>query len=156
MADDRQNALALKTAALATTKSLFQTCSTLRKRLRCVEDFQPFLGKHITPCVADGRPTTRSRTSRRSIPHVSYLPTRIPAMPSIQSTHTHIHRPFFATLCQRPSPQTDRIRFPSVHTFTRRSQELGQTSGKCQNLSKIHRHVLYGNEAKDTGRALAW
>jgi cell division control protein 24 len=39
-----QNALALKTAALASTKSLYQTCSTLRKRLRCVDDFAPFLG----------------------------------------------------------------------------------------------------------------
>ncbi|CAD6580183.1 MAG: hypothetical protein TREMPRED_002681, partial [Tremellales sp. Tagirdzhanova-0007] len=38
-----QNALALKTAALSSTKSLYQTCSALRRRLRCVEDFAPFL-----------------------------------------------------------------------------------------------------------------
>ncbi|KAK4685467.1 cell division control protein 24, partial [Tremellales sp. Uapishka_1] len=38
-----QNALALKTAALSSTRSLYQTCSTLRKRLRCVEEFAPFL-----------------------------------------------------------------------------------------------------------------
>ncbi|WWD19582.1 hypothetical protein CI109_104043 [Kwoniella shandongensis] len=43
MPSNPQNALALKTAALSSTKSLYQTCSILRKRLRCVEDFQPFL-----------------------------------------------------------------------------------------------------------------
>ena len=45
----RQNALALKTAALGSTKSLYQTCTTLRKRLRCVEDFSPFLRELIPP-----------------------------------------------------------------------------------------------------------
>ncbi|ORX40656.1 hypothetical protein BD324DRAFT_13354 [Kockovaella imperatae] len=43
MPSNPQNALALKTAALSSTKSLYQTCSHLRKRLRCVEDFSPFL-----------------------------------------------------------------------------------------------------------------
>ncbi|WVN86432.1 uncharacterized protein L203_101596 [Cryptococcus depauperatus CBS 7841] len=39
-----QNALALKTAALSTsTRSLYQICSILRKRLLCVEGFPPFL-----------------------------------------------------------------------------------------------------------------
>ncbi|KAL7418470.1 Guanine nucleotide exchange factor for Cdc42p [Cryptotrichosporon argae] len=38
-----QNALALKTAALSSTKSLFQMATGLRKRLRNVEDFGPFL-----------------------------------------------------------------------------------------------------------------
>ncbi|WVW86111.1 hypothetical protein I302_108151 [Kwoniella bestiolae CBS 10118] len=43
MPSNKTNALALKTAALSSTKSLYQTCSILRKRLRCVEDFQAFL-----------------------------------------------------------------------------------------------------------------
>ncbi|WWC94759.1 hypothetical protein V866_001608 [Kwoniella sp. B9012] len=43
MPSHKTNALALKTAALSSTKSLYQTCSILRKRLRCVEDFQAFL-----------------------------------------------------------------------------------------------------------------
>ncbi|WVR07728.1 hypothetical protein IAU60_004771 [Kwoniella sp. DSM 27419] len=43
MPSNKTNALALKTAALSSTKSLYQTCSILRKRLRCVEDFHPFL-----------------------------------------------------------------------------------------------------------------
>ncbi|WVF73048.1 hypothetical protein IAT40_007866 [Kwoniella sp. CBS 6097] len=43
MPSNKTNALALKTAALSSTKSLYQTCSILRKRLRCVEGFQPFL-----------------------------------------------------------------------------------------------------------------
>lgn len=102
-ADVRQNALALKTAALATTKSLFQTCSTLRKRLRCVEDFQPFLGKScVLGFKLTDRPATWSRTSRCGIAYVSHISTWIPALPSLQFTHTHIHRPFFATLCQCP------------------------------------------------------
>ncbi|WVQ84699.1 hypothetical protein IAT38_006855 [Cryptococcus sp. DSM 104549] len=43
MPPNPQNALALKTAALSSTRSLYQTCSILRKRLRCVEGFEPFL-----------------------------------------------------------------------------------------------------------------
>ncbi|ODN92150.1 cell division control protein 24 [Cryptococcus wingfieldii CBS 7118] len=44
MPSNPQNALALKTAALSTsTRSLYQTCSILKKRLMCVEGFQPFL-----------------------------------------------------------------------------------------------------------------
>nr|XP_018260932.1 cell division control protein 24 [Kwoniella dejecticola CBS 10117]OBR83090.1 cell division control protein 24 [Kwoniella dejecticola CBS 10117] len=43
MPSNKTNALALKTAALSSTKSLYQTCSILRKRLRCVDDFQAFL-----------------------------------------------------------------------------------------------------------------
>ncbi|TXT05950.1 hypothetical protein VHUM_03711 [Vanrija humicola] len=43
MPPNPQNALALKTAALSSTKTLFQMASGLRKRLRSVEDFAPFL-----------------------------------------------------------------------------------------------------------------
>ncbi|ORY33491.1 hypothetical protein BCR39DRAFT_580839 [Naematelia encephala] len=43
-----QNTLALKTAALSSTRSLYQTCSTLRKRLRMVDDFSPFLDQPST------------------------------------------------------------------------------------------------------------
>lgn len=38
-----QNALALKTAALSSTKTLFQMASSLKKRLRMLDDFAPFL-----------------------------------------------------------------------------------------------------------------
>lgn len=48
----RQNALALKTAALSSTKSLFQMASSLRKRLRNVEDFAPFLGELLAAAIA--------------------------------------------------------------------------------------------------------
>lgn len=44
-----QNALALKTAALSSTKTLFQMASSLRKRLRMVDEFAPFLGEHWPP-----------------------------------------------------------------------------------------------------------
>ncbi|BEI86910.1 hypothetical protein CcaverHIS002_0702560 [Cutaneotrichosporon cavernicola] len=43
MPSNPQNTLALKTAALSSTKTLFQMASSLRKRLRNLDDFAPFL-----------------------------------------------------------------------------------------------------------------
>ncbi|EIW72229.1 hypothetical protein TREMEDRAFT_20727, partial [Tremella mesenterica DSM 1558] len=43
MPSNQPNALALKTASLSTSRTLYQQCSYLRKRLRCVEGFKPYL-----------------------------------------------------------------------------------------------------------------
>ena len=100
----RQNALALKTAALSSTKSLYQTCSFLRKRLRCVEDFSPFLRLYPTSQIGcalltASRTTAQCRTTRCRLTHVSSVPTRFTIMSLIQSPHPRILRSPITALC---------------------------------------------------------
>ena len=71
-----QNALALKTAALSSTKSLYQTCSALRRRLRCVEDFAPFLGLfilHQTPYIVVNSSLTEQPADIEPLDVVSHI-----------------------------------------------------------------------------------